>query len=103
MEVARNSCSASMARASRCGQVALPKDTGEFLGAEVLAAFVQEDRLERCLRIGNASAGFGQLGEFQRPLDALGIALHQFLFGRAGDFAAGDDVKKNGCGSCLIP
>lgn len=65
------------------------EDSGEFLGAEVLALFVQQDGLAGCLRFGNTPAGFGQFGELQRPLDAFRIALDQLFLGRAGDLATG--------------
>ena len=68
------------------------KNGCEFLGPEVLATLVQQHGLERRLRIGNASAGFGQLGKLQGPLDALGIALDQIFFGGTGNFPASDDV-----------
>ena len=61
MLVARNNCSASIARASRCGQVALPKASSRSapapLGlAEAVGAADQEARLALARRRASARA-----------------------------------------------
>jgi hypothetical protein len=66
--------------------------TGQFLGREIAALFVQQDSAARGGRIGNAPASFGQFGQLQRPDNALFIARNQLRLGRTGDLSASDDV-----------
>ena len=72
------------------------KDRGKLFGGEVLAALVEEHGFDRRQRIGNAPAGFGQFGEFDRPGQPLLVPRDQVSLGRAGDLSAGDDVEEHG-------
>ena len=73
------------------------KQMREVLRRHRLAALVEQHVAERRKRLGDlARAGIGPLGEFDRPGQALGIAIDQLALRRAADFPARDDVKENG-------
>src|SRR5690606_34505510 len=54
------------------------------------------DRAERRLRIVDAPGAFRQLGELERPGDALRIARDQLRLGRTADLSASDHVEQHG-------
>ena len=69
------------------------EDRGEFLGAQLAAAFIKHNIARRGQRRWNRTADIGQFGGFQRPGDALGIAINQLCLRRTGNLAARDDVE----------
>jgi hypothetical protein len=69
---------------------------GKFLGRGIRAAFVEQDRAERRLWLGDAPAALGQLGQLERPGNALGVSLDQLALRRAADLPAGDYVEQHG-------
>ena len=69
---------------------------GESFGCQLPAALVEQDGAARRLRVRNAPARVGQLGQLERPGDAPGITLDQLRLGRTGDLSAGNDVEEHG-------
>ena len=69
---------------------------GEGFRGQLFAALVEQDGAKRALRLGNAAAALGQLGQPERPDDPLGIALDQLRLGRTADLPAGEHVEEHG-------
>src|SRR3982751_279169 len=115
MDVARNNCSASIARTSRCGQVAAPKESSrsaegrlalavvaprlepfrKLSGGQRLAALIHRDRYAVARKRRDVAALVRKLGHLGRPGDTLQIAFDQLGLRRAADLPARNDVEEH--------